>query len=215
MKLRRSLLLTSVFCSLLLSNTALLSPRFQTVYITQMVNEMDQHLASRLTSSRTLWVVLDPASADAILTDSLDDSFWNWLAQTYPAPAAASSRAAAARSGAQATRHRGTIFLVDPRSRLVLWSAYDLPKNGTPAELDRAATRLTSQLRAAFVAIPEPAPCFQHSREPLPCRRKHRRCSGVRHSSDPNSSAQGTSTSKVRQPGRPGADRAADGSQNS
>jgi hypothetical protein len=151
MRLRRSLLLTCVFCSLLLSND-LLSPRFQTVYVMQMANEMDQHLASRLTSSRTLWVVLDPASADAILTDSLDDSFWNWLAQNYPATGSggASSRAAAARSGAQATRHRGTIFLVDPRTRLVLWSAYDLPKNATPAELDRAATRLTSQLRAAF-----------------------------------------------------------------
>jgi hypothetical protein len=32
-----------------------------------------------------------------------------------------------------------TFFLVDPRTRLV-----------SPAELDRAATRLTSQLRAAF-----------------------------------------------------------------
>jgi hypothetical protein len=121
----------------------------------QMANEMDQHLASRLTSSRTLWVVLDPASADAILTESLDDSFWNWLAQNYPPPAAAagaaaSGRGTAGRSGAQATKHRGTIFLVDPRTRLVLWSAYDLPKNATPAELDRAATRLTSQLRAAF-----------------------------------------------------------------
>jgi hypothetical protein len=154
MRLRRTLLLTSFFCSLLLSDNARLSPRFQTVYLTQMANEMDQHLASRLTSSRTLWVVLDPASADAILTDSLDDSFWNWLAQTYPATATgnggASPRGTAARSGAQATRHRGTIFLVDPRTRLVLWSAYDLPKNATPAELDRAATRLTSQLRVAF-----------------------------------------------------------------
>ena len=52
---------------------------FRAVYLTEMANELDQHLASRLTSTRTMWVVLDPSKADSILTDSLDYSFWNWL----------------------------------------------------------------------------------------------------------------------------------------
>ena len=150
----RTILLNCFFCTLLLSDNVRLSPRFRTVYLMQMANEMDQHLASRLTSTRTLWVVLDPASADSILTDSLDDAFWNWLARNYPVPvtgnASGSSGGAASRSGVQATRHRGTIFLVDPRTRLVLWSAYDLPKNSSPAELDRAAARFTNQLKTAF-----------------------------------------------------------------
>jgi hypothetical protein len=117
-----------------------------------MANEMDQHLASRLTSTRTLWVVLDPASADAIMTDSLDDNFWNWLARTYPTPKdATANRAPADRAGSQtAPRHRGTVFLVDPKTRLVLWSTYDLPKNFSPGEMDRVAAHINSQLKAAL-----------------------------------------------------------------
>ena len=47
-------------------------------------------------------------------------------------------------------RQRGTIFLIDPRKRVVLWSTYELPKNSSPAELDRSATRISNQLRIAF-----------------------------------------------------------------
>jgi hypothetical protein len=117
-----------------------------------MANEMDQHLASRLTSTRTLWVVLDPGNADAILTDSLDDGFWNWLARTYPtANKAAGERAPGDRYSAQNTsKHRGTVFLVDPKTRLVLWSMYDLPRNFSPAEMDRVAAHINNQLKAAF-----------------------------------------------------------------
>jgi hypothetical protein len=131
---------------------AQLSPRFRTVYLTPMANEMDQHLASRLTSTRTLWVVLDPKSADAIFTDSLDDGFWDWLSRTYPPPAGAApaNRAPADRYGASTSRHRGTVFLVDPKTRLVLWSMYDLPRNFSPAEMDRVAAHINSQLKAAF-----------------------------------------------------------------
>jgi hypothetical protein len=152
---RRAILPICLFCTLLLSDDFRLSPRYRTVYLMQMANELDQHLASRITSTRTLWVVLDPGSADAILTDSLDDAFWNWLARNYPAPATANgggpSRGRAAREGTPlASRHRGTVFLVDPRTRLVLWSTYELPKNSSPAELDRAAARVNNQLKAAF-----------------------------------------------------------------
>jgi len=117
-----------------------------------MANEMDQHLASRLTSTRTLWVVLDPNNADAILTDSLDDSFWNWLSRTYPsAHKAAGERAPGDRYSAQnVSKHRGTVFLVDPKTRLVLWSMYDLPRNFSPAEMDRVAAHINNGLKAAF-----------------------------------------------------------------
>lgn len=147
---RSALLLIPLFASLLLSQETRLSPRFRTVYVTQMANELDQHLASRLTSTRTMWVVLDPGSADCILTDSLDDGFWTWLSRSYPSPAGA-NQAVAARYGTQAaSRHRGTVFLVDPHARLVLWSMYELPRNSTPDELDRSAVRINNGLKAAF-----------------------------------------------------------------
>lgn len=148
----------SVFCAVLLCGLAAgdqahLSPRFQTVFILAMENSLDQHLASRLTSSRVLWVVLQPSSADAVLSESVDDAFWNWLEHTYPAPAGADPINPSGRSDGRyssAGRHRGTIFLIDPHTRLVLWSTYDLPRNSSPAELDRSAARITNQLRVAF-----------------------------------------------------------------
>jgi hypothetical protein len=156
MKLR-AVVLTCLICTLFAADETKLSPRFRTVYVTPMAGEMDQHIASRLTSTRTLWVVLDPGSADAILTDSLDDTFWNWLAKTYPAAtnatAPAPGRGSATRfeTPSQTTiKHRGTVFLVDPRTRLVLWSMYDLPRNSSPDEMDRVAAHINNQLKAAF-----------------------------------------------------------------
>lgn len=150
----RLVTLIALFCALLFSDEYLLSPRFRTVYIMSMTNSLNEHLASRLTSSRVLWVVLEPASADAVLTDTLDDSFWTWLARSYPGQAGStpgSNRDAALRGGYPATGSRGgTIFLVDPRKRLVLWSIYSLPKNSSPNELDRTASRVCSQLKIAF-----------------------------------------------------------------
>lgn len=134
------------------ANEGNLSPRFRTVYILPMANSLDQHLASRLTSSRVLWVVLQPSSADAVFTDSLDDEFWSWLDRSYPSPAGTSpaARGPAYRAAYSSPRHRGTIFLIDPRSKVVLWSTYELPRDSAPASLDRSANRITNQLRTAF-----------------------------------------------------------------
>ena len=60
------------------------SPRFRTVYILEMADALDQHIASRLSSAGVLWVVLDPANADTVLTDAIDAAFWTWLQRTYP-----------------------------------------------------------------------------------------------------------------------------------
>jgi len=32
----------------------------------------------------------------------------------------------------------------------VLWSTYELPKNSSPSEMDRSATRVANQLKTAF-----------------------------------------------------------------
>jgi len=116
-----------------------------------MANSLDQHLASRLTSSNVLWVVLQPSSADAVLTDTLEEDFWTWLERTYPSGTDTTNAGAIFRSSYPPSgRQRGTIFLIDPRKRVVLWSTYELPKNSSPAELDRSATRISNQLRIAF-----------------------------------------------------------------
>lgn len=44
-------------------------------------------------------------------------------------------------------RGRGTIFLVDVKSRTVLWSAFEKPKNYSANELDHTAERVVKQLK--------------------------------------------------------------------
>jgi len=45
------------------------------------------------------------------------------------------------------SRGRGTVFLVDVKSRQVLWSAFERPKNSSPNELDHTAERVVKQLK--------------------------------------------------------------------
>jgi hypothetical protein len=134
-----------------------LSPRYQTVYILAMNNGLDQHITSRVTSSGALWVVLEPTNADAVITDTLDDAFWTWLGKTYPSSGPTPTVLTPPSSfqgplfGRESSgRYRGTVFLVDPRRRIVLWSTYVLPRNSGPAELDRTATHVADALKKAF-----------------------------------------------------------------
>ena len=45
------------------------------------------------------------------------------------------------------SRGRGTIFLVDVKSRQVLWSAFEKPKSSSPYELDHTAERVVKLLK--------------------------------------------------------------------
>lgn len=45
------------------------------------------------------------------------------------------------------SRGRGTFFLVDRKTRNVLWSTYERPKNGSPDELNRTAERVVNDLK--------------------------------------------------------------------
>ena len=42
---------------------------------------------------------------------------------------------------------KGTVFLVGTKSRQVIWSAYELPKNSTSNEMDRIASVIVSRLK--------------------------------------------------------------------
>jgi len=44
-------------------------------------------------------------------------------------------------------RAKGTLFLVDPRSGLVLWSIYAQPKDASPVEMDRMAAYIAGRIR--------------------------------------------------------------------
>ena len=44
-------------------------------------------------------------------------------------------------------RGKGTVFLVDAKSRQVVWSVYELPKGSSAKELDRTASDIVSRLK--------------------------------------------------------------------
>jgi hypothetical protein len=129
--------------------------RVHTVYVVGMSNGLDQYLSNRLSSTGVVWIVLDPARADAIFTDRLDETFWSWLNARYPLqskaplPAQGDDLRAGDLMGAN-SRIRGNLFLVDPKSRLVLWSCYDQAKSTSADELDHVAMRVTKRLKVSL-----------------------------------------------------------------
>ena len=131
------------------------------VYFLQMTGGIDQYLAQHLITDNTIEVVTDPALADAIFSDRLGETLEQKLTELYPPPpppakeddAEESAKESSIASGAtrgQSTwgRGRGNIYLIDRKSRTVVWSAYNKPKNSTSKELNRTAAKFASRLRA-------------------------------------------------------------------
>lgn len=58
----------------------------KSLYLLPMSQGLDQYLASRLTSSQVLPVVVDPKAADAVVTDRLGPAFEARLEELYPRP---------------------------------------------------------------------------------------------------------------------------------
>jgi hypothetical protein len=45
------------------------------------------------------------------------------------------------------SRSKGNVFLVETKTRLVLWSTYEPPRSSAPRDLDRSATDIVSRLK--------------------------------------------------------------------
>ena len=124
-----------------------------------------QDLAEWLTREHVMQVVADPKAADAVLTDRLGDAFEQRMNEIRPPAPAPSSSAAnkkddVAGAGNNAGIHifrsgiaRGTMFLVDARTRQVLWSDYEKPRGSSDRNLNREAEKLVKKLQGK----PQPA----------------------------------------------------------
>jgi hypothetical protein len=120
----------------------------KTVYLLPMAGGLDQYLASRLASGGILQVVTDPQKADAIFADHVGDSFEKSLDDLYgavPKSGDSTSDTAFARVGG-GQHSQGTFFLVDRKSRDVLWSDEETPKGTSPTEMRRIAERVSTKL---------------------------------------------------------------------
>jgi hypothetical protein len=133
------------------------------VYLLSMTGGLDQYLANQLVSQGLVEVVTDPKMADAVVTDSIGLGFEARLAELLPPekPAPVIDAASKDKKDEEAAglanntgtprtssfgRGRGNVFLVDLKSRSVVWSIYLLPKRRTPEEMDKTSTRIARQL---------------------------------------------------------------------
>lgn len=127
----------------------------RTVYVLPMAGGFDQHLADRITRDHVYQIVTDPRTADAFLTDRIGTSFEQAMAVLFPPPAPeedekdkkeAGRVTPTARGGLKSTGSRGTLFLVEAKSRQVVWTDFEKPVDKTPVALDREAERVTRKL---------------------------------------------------------------------
>jgi hypothetical protein len=157
MKIPSTFLTVALLCSTVSARDFQLQLKTRTVYIVPMANGLNSHIASRLTSSGVVWVMLEPDSAEAVLTDRVDEAFWAWSTMHYKA---AGRNANIALHDDDPVRfehlsmgpYRGTLFLVDPRNGLILWSMYEPTPNTTSNALDLAAAHIAASLKKSLIS---------------------------------------------------------------
>lgn len=133
--------------------------KVQNIYVLSMGGGMDQFLANRLARTGLVQVAADPKTADTILTDRLGQAFEQKMDELYPAAPPAKDPDDDSKSDkkfktpdepthlSSFSRGRGTYFLVDRRTRQVVWSIYERPKNTSPDELNRTAAKVIDRLK--------------------------------------------------------------------
>lgn len=121
----------------------------RTVYILPMAGGLDQYLAQWLTRDHVMQVVTDPRIADTMLTDRIGDAFEQKLAAIRPTDEKKDDRKSDSTIHPfVASKGRGTVFLVDAKSREVLWSDYEkVPASNTNDRLNHEAERIAKKLQ--------------------------------------------------------------------
>ncbi|MCS7026744.1 MAG: hypothetical protein NZV14_18245 [Bryobacteraceae bacterium] len=126
------------------------------VYFLPMSNGMDQYLANRIQASDLYVVTTNPQAADAIFTDTLGPGFERRMEDLFPSEREEGEKVEQKRAERLSSfrKGKGMVFLVDRRTRQVVWSTYELPKDASSNNLDRAARRIADRLRRSLEARP-------------------------------------------------------------
>ena len=128
----------------------------KTVYIFPMAGGLDQYVAQWLTKDHVMQVVTDPKAAEVVMTDRLGQAFELQMKQIHPDPVKAGKDKddkSEIKSNDDAphifrsSRALGTIFLVDAKSRQVLWSDYEKPpRSNSDRDLNRTAEEIAKKI---------------------------------------------------------------------
>ncbi len=146
----------------------------KTVYLLPLGGGLDQFLASELTKSGVYTVTTDPQKADAVLAGSLGEGLEKKFAELYPPPPTPKplekddakkdpkekKETQMIVDTMQKVGHnswgsgKGTIFLVDRKSKNILWSMNRQPKNSSTPEMVIQARKIVEQLKKDLGTTP-------------------------------------------------------------
>jgi hypothetical protein len=127
---------------------------YKTVYVLPMSSGLDQFVAIKLTTGSVMQVVTDPRKAELILTDAIGAAFEGKLDDLYGQKPKSDEKddknskdnVNGSPRISPASRGRGAIFLVDRKTRDVVWSMYVKPKSTTPDDMNRTAAEIAEKL---------------------------------------------------------------------
>jgi hypothetical protein len=123
---------------------------YKTVYLLPMSGGLDQFLATRLTAGAVMQVVTDPLKADVVLTDRIGAAFEEHLNEIYgekPKTDEKNSLTSSPKPMDIAISHgRGLIFMVDRRTREVVWSAFIKLRDVSPDAMNHVAVEIATKL---------------------------------------------------------------------
>jgi hypothetical protein len=118
----------------------------KTVYILPMAGGLDQYLAQWLTKDHVMQVVTDPKAAEVFMTDAVGQTFEQRLKQLIP-PDAGKTAGDDSRHEFRTGRAKGTVFIVDAKTRQVLWSDHQkAPASSSDRSLNRSARRIVRRI---------------------------------------------------------------------
>lgn len=142
--------LLAVICAVGASLLAADFSGVKTVYLMPMPRGLDQYLAVRLAKDNAFQVVTDPHKADAIFTDQIGEGFEQALSDLYAPKKQTDGKLEndePARPISQPLSHgKGSFFLVDRNSHVVLWSTYAVPKSTRSQDLNDLAGKIVAEL---------------------------------------------------------------------
>lgn len=130
--------------------------KVKSVYLLPMASGMDQYLANALQGSNLYVVVTDPAAADAVFTDSIGPTFERKWKEIYPPvqPEAEEEEETEVKQDSGSAvpvstfrRGRGVVFLVERKSKQVVWSTFAPPKDARPGTIDKTAQAIALRLK--------------------------------------------------------------------
>lgn len=138
------------------------------LYVLPMRGGFDQFLSNHIATAKLFRVVTDPRTAGVFLADRIGEPFERKMAELNSQRQDEDKKKSDSRTGGSQKEHefptasfssgaaKGNVFLVDARSRQVIWSGYVKPKNSTADELNRTARKVAELMAAELRASKTP-----------------------------------------------------------